>query len=137
MREDGFVNKRGGPPPRPQEIGPGHFEVRLVAWTEGEDPEDEMLGRAVRLARERHATEPGRTLADMRAEFGGDDGFVNGPERSGRFAVSLAQWRDADPDRTRLMPSFTWVPDDPETFNEAWKAHLERPSEGPEANPGG
>jgi hypothetical protein len=29
-------------------------------------------------------------LADMRAEFGGDEGFVNGPERSGRYVVSLA-----------------------------------------------
>jgi hypothetical protein len=112
------MTRRGRQPPRPQEVGPGHYEAHLVAWIEGDDPDDEPLRGAVRLARERSGTEPGRTLADMRAEFGGDEGFVKGPERSGRYAVSLAPWRDADPERTRLMPSFKWVSDDPDLFNE-------------------
>jgi hypothetical protein len=34
------------------------------------------------------------------------------------------------------MPSFRWVADDPEAFDRAWKAHLQRESEGPEAGSG-
>jgi hypothetical protein len=126
MGNNEVVSKGWGPPPRPQEIGPGHFEASLFAWTEGEEPDDELFRRALELALEKGVRELGRTLADMRAQFGGDEGFVNGPEPQGRFAVSLAPWRDADPDRTRLMPRFRWVPDDPESFTEAWRAHQDR-----------
>jgi hypothetical protein len=128
------VSNRWEAPPRPQEFGPGHYEARLVAWTEGEEPEDEVLRSTVDLIREDHGRDPGRTLAEMRSEFGGDDGFVTGPQLSGRFAVSLAPWREADPDLTRLMPSFRWVADDPEAFTQAWNAHLKRRSEGPETS---
>jgi hypothetical protein len=45
---------------------------------------------------------PGRSLRDMREELGGDVGFITDGHGK-RHRLSLLAWRDADPDRTRII----------------------------------
>jgi hypothetical protein len=58
---------------------------------------------------------PGRSLREMREELGGDVGFLT-DARGKRHRLSLVAWRDAGPDRTRIimrsMVEQGWDPQD-------------------------
>jgi len=73
---------------------PGHYEARLVAWTEGEEPEDPVTRYTVSTMREQVGAT--RDTRSRRCDFEGDEG--SGTDATGaEHPVSLAAWRDADP----------------------------------------
>jgi hypothetical protein len=51
----------------------------------------------------------GQTLRELRAQLGGDEGFVE-DGFGGRHPISLAPWAHADPDRTRIVIAFRTAP---------------------------
>lgn len=94
---------------------PGRWEVLLEEVARGEA--EQTLSDGTRRL-------PGQTLAELRSRLGGDEGELGDP-RHGRHRVSLARWRDADP-QTRLRVSFIFTPDRPLPADVARRMRIER-----------
>jgi hypothetical protein len=88
---------------------PGRVEARLNVFQEG-DP-----GYVFRLRSGRVIDKPGTTLREFRRQLGGDEGYVTDTvyRKGEKHHVSLKPWEGADPDRTRVMVSWRFIPEKP------------------------
>src|SRR5690242_17486445 len=82
---------------------PGHYKLTLLVYQEGDREYDEPLLGGTRGTL-------GRSLEEMRTLLGGSEGFLNDPFLGERHALSLTEWADADPLRTRCYTRYTFVP---------------------------
>jgi hypothetical protein len=90
----------------------GEYQASLLVFTRGEEPD-----LPTPLEEYVTAEEGGYTLEEIRRRLGGDAGYNKGPD--GRMhLVSLEQSRDADPQMTRVVVRFRFVPRDQEAYRE-------------------
>src|SRR2546428_4449602 len=91
---------------------PGSTELRLQVWREGEPP-PELVGPDIS-----EGLKKASTLRTFRELLGGDEGVLT-DSRGGKHPVSLAPWAADDPDRTYVVPTFIFTPE--ESRLEEWK----------------
>ena len=100
---------------------PGREELEVHVWQEGEDPPPGLgLGDSPSVTRP-------QTLRQFRERLGGDEGELRGPRGDLHF-VSLRAWQDEDPERTLVLPVFTFTPDDSRIaeWKSFWEEHFRR-----------
>lgn len=84
----------------------GHYELHLEVYS----PEDPRASEDVIKGVKRG--EAGYSLRDLRTMIGGDEGLATDPFLGERHRLSLKEWQDADPERTRCYLSYRFVPDE-------------------------
>ena len=85
---------------------PGRVVVDLLVWQQG-DPTYETPWPSGFVPR-------GCSLAEFRKRLGGNEGYViDHVYRGENHFVSLKAWDGADPDKTRVMLGFKFIPDKP------------------------
>ncbi|HYM49835.1 MAG TPA: hypothetical protein VET65_04605 [Candidatus Limnocylindrales bacterium] len=85
----------------------GHVELVVTVYEEGE-PGHERVRPAGR-----HTPFPGYRLSELRHQLGGDEGYLVDPVRGGRHFISLTGLAGRDPERTRVLAEFRFVPELP------------------------
>jgi hypothetical protein len=84
---------------------PGRVELLVTVYDEGE------TSHAITLPGGRVVPFPGYRLAELRHHLGGDEGYLVDPVRGGRHFISLKAYSARDPERTRVLTEFRFVPD--------------------------
>jgi hypothetical protein len=90
----------------------GKYEASLLVFEKGEVPD-----LPAPVAEYVTPDEGGYSLAEMRQRLGGDSGHIRGPDGNMHF-VSLEQWRESDPQITRVIVRFRFVPGDDDLYAE-------------------
>lgn len=87
---------------------PGTVDAYVRVYQEG----DPSLRRE--LPDGRVIANPGMTLAEFRQLLGGDEGYLTDPAYRGeKHFVSVAAYKDADPQKTRVTFGFRFIPKKP------------------------